>query len=177
MGFVVFQQLLGEHAAAVTGSASPLLAQAPLLVFAIICVPAAYVGDALGRPRAIALGALATAALLLLTYLGRDPLAFALLAAAAGAGWALINSNAIPYVLDEAPFRHRGLAIGLYYSTFALSALAAPRLLAGAPAVLAGDRQFLLAPLLFLAAGVAILPLLRQAPASEPIAYEQSPAS
>jgi MFS family permease len=119
-------------------------------IFVIFAIPAGYIGSRFGRRRTIITGIIVMGLVLLAIYflppatllkplsalplLGIVPAAGAkavlvvlgALMMVAGAGWALININSLPMVVDMTDATRLGTFTGLYYLFSTLSAIVGP---------------------------------------------------
>jgi len=113
------------------------------LIFVIFALPAGYIGGKIGRKITISLGLIVMAACTLAMYLlpvgtlttvltklpvlGEVPWVGVILMVA-GAGWALININSLPMVVDMTTEARIGTYTGLYYLFSTLSAIVGPNM-------------------------------------------------
>jgi len=113
------------------------------LIFVIFALPAGYIGSRFGRRNTIMTGISIMTLCLLLMYfvpvptlinqvtklpvLGVVPVV-GLILMLAGAGWALININSLPMVVDMTTFERLGTYTGLYYLFSTLAAIAGPNI-------------------------------------------------
>jgi len=113
------------------------------LIFVIFALPAGYIGGKIGRRVTISIGllimaacttamyflspALLTLELTKLPVLGFVPVVGVILMAA-GAGWALININSLPMVVDMTTETRIGTYTGLYYLFSTFSAIVGPNM-------------------------------------------------
>lgn len=113
------------------------------LIFVIFALPAGYIGAKIGRKVTISLGllimmactsamyfippGLLTLELTKLPVLGIVPVVGVILMFA-GAGWALININSLPMVVDMTTETRIGTYTGLYYLFSTLSAIVGPNM-------------------------------------------------
>ena len=113
------------------------------VIFVIFALPAGYIGAKIGRKVTISLGllimiactasmyftppAILTIVLTKLPVLGVVPVVGAILMLA-GAGWALININSLPMVVDMTTEARIGTFTGLYYLFSTLSAIVGPNM-------------------------------------------------
>ncbi len=113
------------------------------VIFVIFALPAGYIGAKIGRKVTISLGllimiactasmyftppAVLTIVLTKLPVLGVVPVVGAILMLA-GAGWALININSLPMVVDMTSEARIGTYTGLYYLFSTLSAIVGPNM-------------------------------------------------
>jgi Na+/melibiose symporter-like transporter len=124
------------------GQGAQLLGQLSF-IFVLFALPAGFIGAKLGRRRTIMTGIVVMAALMLSMYLlPRDTLlipagkVFGLgqlysisgILMLAGAGWALINVNSLPMVVDMTEDSKIGTYTGLYYMFSTLAAIAGPNI-------------------------------------------------
>jgi maltose/moltooligosaccharide transporter len=113
------------------------------VIFVIFALPAGYIGAKIGRKVTISLGllimiactasmyftppAILTIVLTKIPVLGVVPVVGAILMLA-GAGWALININSLPMVVDMTTEARIGTYTGLYYLFSTLSAIVGPNM-------------------------------------------------
>lgn len=112
-------------------------------IFVLFALPAGYIGSRVGRRVTIMTGiAVMTVCILLLyslpvatlnTFLTRLPALGAvpitgLILMFAGAGWALININSLPMVVDMTNLARVGTYTGLYYLSSTLAAIIGPNI-------------------------------------------------
>jgi MFS family permease len=113
------------------------------VIFVIFALPAGYIGAKIGRKVTISLGllimiacttsmyftppAILTIVVTKLPVLGVVPVVGAILMLA-GAGWALININSLPMVVDMTTEARIGTYTGLYYLFSTLSAIVGPNM-------------------------------------------------
>ncbi len=122
------------------------------LIFVVFALPAGYIGAAIGRRVTIVIGILIMSAVIavifflpataLLTRVSplpvigvaleadgpRSLIVMGVLLMIAGAGWALININSLPMVVDMTNAARIGTYTGLYYLFSTLSAIAGPNI-------------------------------------------------
>lgn len=110
-------------------------------IFVLMALPAGYIGGRIGRRNTIMGGLVVITSVILaifllpiatlttpltrLPVLGLVPV-IGLLLMFAGAGWALININSLPMVVDMTDASHLGTYTGLYYLFSTLAAIAGP---------------------------------------------------
>jgi Na+/melibiose symporter-like transporter len=113
------------------------------LIFVIFALPAGYIGSRIGRRKTIMTGigimilcmlsmyffpvSTLTTELTRLPVLGVVPVIGVVLMVA-GAGWALININSLPMVVDMTTLERVGTYTGLYYLFSTLAAIAGPNI-------------------------------------------------
>ena len=113
------------------------------LIFVIFALPAGYIGSRFGRRKTIMTGiSIMTLCLLLMYFLPVSTLitqmtklpvlgvvpVVGLVLMLAGAGWALININSLPMVVDMTTLQRGGTHPGLYYLFSTLAAIAGPNI-------------------------------------------------
>jgi maltose/moltooligosaccharide transporter len=113
------------------------------LVFILFALPSGYIGGRIGRKPTILTGIAIMALIMVLIFiipvstlntqvftlpvLGVVPV-LGLLLMCAGVGWALININSLPMVVDLTDTVHTGTYTGLYYLFSTLAAIVGPNL-------------------------------------------------
>ncbi|ASJ12010.1 SLC45 family MFS transporter [Thermococcus thioreducens] len=125
------------------------------LSFMIFAIPAGFIGARLGRRRTITLGLMVIVAILIAAYLvgeGQKPessslgdpvvMTFMGLFFVGGMGWAMVNVNSLPMVVDMTTEEKLGGYTGLYYFFSQAANLVAPPL-AGAFLDLIGYRTLI----------------------------------
>ncbi|NLE43497.1 MAG: SLC45 family MFS transporter [Chloroflexi bacterium] len=109
-----------------TGQA-PLLMGVASLAFLVFAIPAGYIAGRLGRRRTIILGLTVFGVLLLVNFFLRSASLIWPIMAIGGMGWALVNINSLPMVVDtSASDADLGTYTGLYYIASQLAAVAGP---------------------------------------------------
>lgn len=144
--------------------------------FLLFAIPAGFIGAKFGRKRTIGVGLLIMIFVLLATYFlpketliqvhGRLPIlgdifTLTILLLLAGIGWACININSLPVVVDLTDPIHIGTFTGLYYLFSTLAAIAGPNI-NGWIVKLTGNNYatiFIIGPIFMAAALVMILRL------------------
>ena len=137
-----FTLYANKHLGLEEADGSRLLGQLSL-IFVIFALPAGYIGSRLGRRKTIMTGISIMILCLLLMYflpistlvtqltklpvLGVVPVVGVILMLA-GAGWALININSLPMVVDMTSLERVGTYTGLYYLFSTLAAIAGPNI-------------------------------------------------
>ncbi len=111
--------------------------------FLLFSIPAGFIGAKLGRRKTIGIGLIIMILVMLSVYLlpketliqahGKLPLLgdlmnLTILLLAAGIGWACININSLPVVVDLTDPIHIGTYTGLYYLFSTLAAIAGPNI-------------------------------------------------
>ncbi len=111
-----------------TGTA-PLLMGVAALAFLAFAVPAGYIAARFGRRRTIISGLAIFGALLAVNFFLRHPMLIWPIMAIGGMGWALVNINSLPMVVDiSASDADLGVYTGLYYIASQLAAVVGPML-------------------------------------------------
>ncbi len=169
-----------------------LLGQLSLL-FVIFALPSGYLGSRIGRRITISIGILIMTLCLLAMYLtpiatltrvltrlpvlGQVPIVGVIMMVA-GVGWACININSLPMVVDMTTFSRLGTYTGLYYLFSTLAAIAGPNINGLAIQFSGSDYSvtMLAAPVFMLLALIMMLRVRRGEASPEP-APAEAPAS
>lgn len=146
-----------NHLGLTVSDGSRLLGQLSLL-FVVFSLPAGYIGAAIGRRKTILSGILLMTACIMtifflptgtltnvltkLPVVGEVPV-IGLILMVIGIGWALININSLPMVVDMTDASHIGTYTGLYYLFSTLAAITGP-ILYGQIVQLSGNQYNLL---------------------------------
>jgi maltose/moltooligosaccharide transporter len=146
-----------NHLGLTVSDGSRLLGQLSLL-FVLFSLPAGYIGAAFGRRKTIIAGILIMMACIAIIYilpvgtlttvlaklpaLGSVPVV-GLILMAVGIGWAMININSLPMVVDMTDASRIGTYTGLYYLFSTLAAITGP-MLYGLIVQLSGNQYNLL---------------------------------
>ena len=159
-----------NHLGLTVSDGSRLLGQLSLL-FVLFSLPAGYIGAAIGRRITIIAGILLMTACITVIYflpvgtltnvltklpaIGEVPV-IGLILMVIGIGWALININSLPMVVDMTDSNRIGTYTGLYYMFSTLAAISGP-MLYGLIVQLSGNQYNLLmmiSPIALIAAAV-----------------------
>ena len=143
-----------------TGQA-PLLMGVASLSFLAFAIPAGYIAGRFGRRRTIISGLVIFGLLLATNYFLRSASLIWAVMAIGGVGWALVNINSLPMVVDTAASdADLGTYTGLYYIASQLAAVAGPTINGYIVEWGGGDYNliFVVTPAFFL---LAILCMLR----------------
>ena len=117
----------GTFSLGVAESTASLLLGFFSLTFIASSIPGGMLGERWGRRRTILTGLAGLSALLLLASFVPSVYAIAAILFLGGVGWALININSLPMVVDIAPDdRLLGTYTGLYYISGTLAAIVGP---------------------------------------------------
>jgi MFS family permease len=109
-----------------TGQA-PLLMGVASLAFPVFAIPAGYIAARVGRRPTIIAGLTVFGVLLAVNYFLRNATLIWPIMAIGGMGWALVNINSLPMVVDTAASdADLGTYTGLYYIASQLAAVAGP---------------------------------------------------
>ena len=138
-----FITLYANHSLGMTEARSVSLMTLNSLAFVIMALPAGLIGGKIGRKRTISIGLVVmilvmtsiffipagtlTRELFKMPVLGAVPVV-GLMLIFAGLGWALININSLPVVVDLTDVTQIGTFTGLYYLFSTLAAIAGPNI-------------------------------------------------
>ena len=169
-----FITLYANHSLGMTEARSVSLMTLNSLAFVIMALPAGLIGGKIGRKRTISIGLVVmilvmtsiffipagtlTRELFKLPVLGAVPVV-GLMLIFAGLGWALININSLPVVVDLTDVTQIGTFTGLYYLFSTLAAIAGPNI-NGWIVKLTGNNYssiFIIGPIFMVAALISIL--------------------
>jgi len=145
------------------GQAALLMGVASL-AFLVFAVPAGYISARLGRRRTIIMGLTIFGALLLSNFFLQDARLIWPFLAIGGAGWALVNINSLPMVIDTAATdADVGAYTGFYYIASQLAAVAGPTINGYIVEWGGGDYSliFIVTPVFFLLAILCMLGVTR----------------
>jgi len=140
---------------------APLLMGVASLAFLIFAIPAGYIAARVGRRRTIITGLAIFGGLLLINFVLRNATLIWPIMAIGGMGWALVNINSLPMVVDTAASdADLGTYTGLYYIASQLAAVVGPILNGYIVEWFGGDYNliFVVTPAFF---ALAILCMLR----------------
>ncbi len=121
------------------------------LTFILFAIPAGFVGERLGRRRTISLGLAIFAVMLVVGYFLGSTVGVGAVLAVGGIGWALVNINSLPMVVDTTTDpRLLGTYTGLYYLASQTGSALAPGIMGVFVDVVGSYRSiFLVAPVFF----------------------------
>ena len=106
---------------------APLLMGVASLAFLIFAIPSGYIAARFGRRRTIITGLAIFGVLLMANFFLRNATLVWPIIAIGGMGWALVNINSLPMVVDiSASDADLGTYTGLYYIASQLAAIAGP---------------------------------------------------
>lgn len=144
------------------------------LAFVLMALPAGFIGGKIGRKKTISMGLIVMILIMLsvffvpketlvrhvftLPILGDVPVV-GLMLVVAGLGWALININSLPVVVDLTDALQIGTFTGLYYLFSTLAAIAGPNINGWIVKLTGEDYSsiFLIGPVFMLAALICVL--------------------
>lgn len=177
-GFEAFFTLFGINHLGITESDGARLLGQMSLLFVVFALPSGYIGAAIGRRKTILTGIVVMTATIVAMYmlpvstlttvltslpvLGKVPIIGVILMVT-GIGWALININSLPMVLDMTVSSRNGTNTGLYF-LFSTLATISGLILYGLIIQLSGGRYELLmlvSPIFMLAAFTSIFGVKR----------------
>ena len=136
-----FFTLYGVNHLGLSGSESAFQLTFISLLFLIFALPAGFIGAKFGRKRTISVGLVLLAGSVFALYIFQPDVLLTLLAEipvvgnlrivglilmVAGIGWALININSLPMVVDMTEDARIGTYTGLYYFASTLAAISGP---------------------------------------------------
>ena len=104
---------------------SGLVLSAAYIGFIVFAVPAGMLANKIGRKQAVIIGLVLFALVLLIAFFTPIVPVMVVLMAIGGLGWALIDINAFPMVLDTSPGSD-GTATGVYFTATCLAATTGP---------------------------------------------------
>lgn len=147
------------------------------LMFVIFAVPSGYVAGKFGRRRTILVGIATIGALALIVRLLpvaslTSGIVLPILLALIGIGWAMININSLPMVVDVAPQTELATYTGLYYFASTSAAVLGPFCAGLLIDALGGDYSaiFLIAAVAFACAFLLMLGVRRGERAEQVVA-------
>lgn len=104
-----------------------LVSSISYLTFIAFAIPSGLIAARVGRRRTIIVGLVVFAALLVLCFFVPNLIVVSIALGLGGMGWALININSLPMVVDTAPTNISiGTYTGLYYLASQLAAIVGP---------------------------------------------------
>jgi Na+/melibiose symporter-like transporter len=98
------------------------------VTFMVTSIASGFLGSRIGRKRTIRLGLVVLVVILLISLFIRQFLPLALVFVVGGFGWALVNVNSLPMVVDMTTLAKVGGYTGLYYFFSQAANIAAPPL-------------------------------------------------
>ncbi len=129
------------------------------LTFILFAIPAGFLGERLGRRLTISLGLGIFAALLVVGFFISNVIVIGVVLGLGGIGWAMVNINSLPMVVDTAADeRLLGTYTGMYYLASQTGSALAPLLTGSVVDLSGGDYRmiFLTGPAFFLLAIVCM---------------------
>jgi len=167
VGYNAVETFLSSYGVSVLGMTpgnAPLLMGVASLAFLAFAVPAGYVAARFGRRPTIISGLVLFGGLLLVNFFLRSATLIWPIMAVGGVGWALININSLPMVVDiSASDADLGTYTGLYYIASQLAAVAGPTINGYIVEWGGGDYNliFVVTPAFFLLATLCMLGVTR----------------
>ncbi|MCR4407256.1 MAG: SLC45 family MFS transporter [Anaerolineae bacterium] len=137
-------------------------------VFLIFALPAGFIATRFGRKRTIMTGLVILMAMWLGIYFIHADLYVIATLILSGIGWALININSLPIVVDLVPEEKVGSYTGLYYFFSMAAAITAPPLVGALMDLLGVQVMFLFTPLFMLLAFLCMCGVRRSEPEAAP---------
>jgi len=163
MGYMAIETFFSSFAVTRLGlkpSFAGLLLSVASISFLIFALPSAAIAKKIGRKKAISLGLIVFAAGLIVIWLVPSVPVVAAMLFAGGFGWALININGLPMILDTSTSEDlMGTFAGLYFIATTLAGTLGP-ILNGKIIDLAGRDYrviFIVCPVFFLLSFLALL--------------------
>jgi maltose/moltooligosaccharide transporter len=144
-----FFTLYGVNVLGIKESAASFMLGYMALTFLIFAIPSGFIATRFGRKRTIMVGIVVMILALTVGALMPNAAVITVVLIVTGLGWALININSLPMVVDIASNALAGTFTGLYYLASTLAAIAGP-ILAGSLIQASGDNYglvFVLAPI------------------------------
>jgi predicted MFS family arabinose efflux permease len=130
VGYNAVETFLSSYGVSVLGMSTgqaPLLMGVASLAFLAFAIPAGFIAARLGRRRTIIAGLTLFGALLAANFFLRNATLIWPIMAVGGLGWAMVNINSLPMVVDiAASDADLGTYTGLYYIASQLAAVAGP---------------------------------------------------
>ena len=164
VGYNAIETFLSSYAVSELGMSTgtaPLLMGVASLAFLAFAIPSGYIAGRLGRRRTIVSGLAIFGLLLLANFFLRNATLIWPILVIGGMGWALVNINSLPMVVDiAASDADLGTYTGLYYIASQLAAIAGPTFNGYVVEWFGGDYNliFIVTPAFFL---LAILCMMR----------------
>jgi maltose/moltooligosaccharide transporter len=143
-----FFTLYGVNVLGIKESAASFMLGYMALTFLIFAIPSGFIATRFGRKRTIMAGIVVMILALTAGAITPNATVITVVLIVTGLGWALININSLPMVVDIASDALAGTFTGLYYLAATLAAIAGP-VLAGSLIQASGDNYglvFVLAP-------------------------------
>lgn len=156
-----FLSSYGVSELGMSAGTAPLLMGVASLAFLIFALPSGHIAAHLGRRRTIIAGLVTFGVLLLINFFLRSATLIWPIMALGGMGWALVNINSLPMVVDiSTSDADLGTYTGMYYLASQLAAVAGPIINGYIVKWGGGDYNliFLATPMFFL---LAVLCMLR----------------
>jgi MFS family permease len=143
------------------------------VTFILFSVPAGFIGEKFGRRRTIIAGIILFGIDMALGYFAQNSTQIGIILATSGIGWALINVNTLPMVIDTSEDqRLLGTYTGLYYLASQIGAALAPLMMGAVIDLFGSDfRTIFLSGPAFFVLGLIAMTLVTRGEA-KPVALE-----
>jgi MFS family permease len=126
-GVSTFFTSYAVDALGVSEGLAPNLFAVAIIAFIIFALPAGFIGERIGRRRTISIGLGIFAVVLVVGFFIKDWVIITVILALGGTGWALVNINSLPMVVDTTEdARLLGTYTGLYYFASQTASTIAP---------------------------------------------------
>jgi len=146
--------------------ATTLLSVVPI-VFLVMSLPAGFIATRFGRKRTIITGLLLLAVFWLAIFFVQNMMFVYAALVFSGIGWALININSLPIVVDLASAAKVGSYTGLYYFFSMLAATLSPPIVGWLMDAFGLSVMFIFTPVFMLLAALLMLGVKRSEPVPE----------
>lgn len=121
-----FFTLYATNTYGISGGQATMMLAGFSFAFLVFAIPAGKIGQKIGRKKTILLGLVAIIALFLPILLKPSQWMLQILLIAGGAGWACININSLPMVLEFSSEKNIGAFTGYYYLFSFTAAIVSP---------------------------------------------------
>jgi len=145
------------------------------VTFILFTIPAGFIGEKLGRRRTIFIGILIFGIDMMMGYFATTSTQIGIVLGISGIGWALINVNTLPMVIDTSTNRKLlGTYIGLYYLASQIGAAVAPVMMGSIIDLFGSNYRtiFLTGPAFFVLGLIAMTFVTRGEAHNKPIEVE-----
>lgn len=121
-----FFSTYGKEVLGITKSTSSFLLMIVSVTFLIVCIPSGFLAGKIGRKRTILFGLILFLACFISLIFVRTPAYMSPILGLAGIGWALININSYPMVVEMSNSNGIGRYTGYYYFASMLASIISP---------------------------------------------------
>ena len=145
------------------------------VTFILFAIPAGFIGEKYGRRRTIIAGILLFGIVMLLGFFATNSTQIGIILAVSGIGWALINVNTLPMVIDTTDDgRLLGTYTGLYYLASQVGAAFAPLMMGAVIDIFGSNFRtiFLSGPAFFVLGLIAMTWVTRGEAHNKPVEVE-----